>query len=231
MLKETSEPAKAASAGMPTVIVLHGFAGFALMNRPLTRMLGREGYRAVALGYDSWRWSLEQICEHLRPGIAQIDAQSEGPVHIVAHSMGGLVARALIHGERPRNLGSVVMLGTPNGGSEIADFLDQYDLLRPILGQAACALVTRRPAQIDAMLGTVDYPVGIIAGSRPVMPIAAGRLVPDPSDGKVSVASTRLAEAADHIVLPLPHSMLPYHASAHRQIRHFLGHGRFDSLP
>ncbi|MBN8832169.1 MAG: alpha/beta fold hydrolase [Sphingomonadales bacterium] len=213
----------------PSVILLHGFAGFSVMNRPLTRMLGREGYRAIELGYDSWRLSLDQICERLAPRIAEIDERHAAPLHIVAHSMGGLVARALIHRHRPRNLASVVMLGTPNGGSEIADFLDQHDLLRPLLGQAARALVTRRPAEIDAMLGKVDYPVGIIAGNRPLMPIAAARLVPAPCDGKVSVASTRLPEAADHIVLPLSHGLLPYHGMAHRQVRHFLSHGRFDA--
>lgn len=213
------------------VLLLHGFAGAAIMNRPLARMLRRAGYRAVELGYDSWGQSLEQIRDRLAPGLARLDALDAGALHIVAHSMGGLVARALIHADRPRTLGRVVMLGTPNSGSEIADFLDRQAMLRPLLGRAGPALVTQRPADVSALLGTVDYPVGIIAGDRPIMPIAAARLVPHPSDGKVSVASTRLAEAADHIILPLPHSMLPYHATAHRQVRHFLAHGRFAPSP
>jgi pimeloyl-ACP methyl ester carboxylesterase len=210
-----------------TVLVLHGFAGFRGMNRPLARMLAKSGYRACEVGYDSWGLTLGEVCDRLRSQLDELDETSAGPLHIVAHSMGGLVARALIHRRRPRNLGHVVMLGTPNSGSELADFLDGMALLRPILGRAGPALVTRRPAEIDAMLGKIDYPVGIIAGSRPILPIAAARLVPEPSDGKVSVASTRLPEAADHIILPLPHSMLPYHASAHRQIAHFLSHGCF----
>lgn len=213
----------------PRVVLLHGFAGLPIMNRPLARMLRQAGYRTFDLGYDSWGQSLEQIRDRLVPQLAQLDhGAQEAPLHIVAHSMGGLVARALIRRNRPRRLGRVVMLGTPNGGSEVADFVDRLALLRPVLGRAGPALVTRRPAAIDAMLGRCDYPVGIIAGSRPIMPIAAARLVPAPCDGKVSVASTRLAEAADHIVLPLSHAALPYHHSAHRQIRHFLAHGRFD---
>lgn len=210
-----------------TVVLLHGFAGLGIMNRPVGRVLARVGYRPVEIGYDSWGCSLAEICERLAPRLAQLDAQSEGPLHIVAHSMGGLVTRALLHRDRPGNLGHVVMLGTPNGGSEIADFLDRRALLRPLLGRAGPALVTRRPGAVEALLGRVDYPVGIIAGSRPIMPIAAAQLVPRPSDGKVSVASTRLPGAADHVVLPLPHSLLPYHATAHRQILHFLAHRRF----
>ena len=211
----------------PIVILLHGFAGVAVMNRPLAAMLRRAGYRPIDLGYQSWAKSLEQICAHLGPRLHEIDKASTAPIHVVAHSMGGLVARALIHRERPKNLGRVVMLGTPNGGSEIADFLHRQALLRGILGQAAPALVTQRPAAIDAMLGVVDYPVGIIAGNKPLLPLTLARLVPLPSDGKVSVASTRLAQASDHIILPLPHSLLPYHTSAHRQIRAFLETGHF----
>jgi len=210
------------------VILLHGFAGAAILNRPLARMLRRAGYRAVELGYDSWGRSLRQIRDGLAPRLAQLDSLRPDALHIVAHSMGGLVARSLIHAERPKTLGRVVMLGTPNGGSEIADFLDRQAMLRPLLGRAGPALVTHRPADIETLLGEIDYPVGVIAGNRPILPIAAARLVPVPSDGKVSVASTRLSQAADHIVLPLPHGMLPYHASAHRQIRHFLARGRFD---
>lgn len=211
----------------PVVVLLHGFAGLPVMNRPLARTLRRAGYRPVELGYDSWGKSLEEICERLQPRFAQLAQRGTAPLHLVGHSMGGLVARALIHRQRPTELGKVVMLGTPNGGSEIADFLDRTALLRPILGRAAPVLITRRPSRIDALLGDITYPVGIIAGNRPIMPIAAARFLPLPCDGKVSVASTRLAEAADHIVLPLSHSMLPYHASAHRQILHFLEHGRF----
>ncbi len=215
------------SSACGTVVLLHGFAGFSVMNRPLARRLRREGYRAVEIGYDSWGLSLQRISERLSPQLARVDESCVGPVHFVAHSMGGLVARALIHRQRPANLGRLVMLGTPNGGSELADFLECRPLLRPILGRAAPALVTRRPPAVDALLGAVDYEIGIIAGDRPLVSPKVARLVPAPSDGKVSVASTRLAGARDHIVLPLPHSLLPYHASAHRQILHFLQEGHF----
>jgi pimeloyl-ACP methyl ester carboxylesterase len=215
------------ASDLPIVLLLHGFAGLGIMTRPLSRTLRSAGYRPVEINYDSWGMPLDRICDRLLPQIAELGKTNSVPLHIVAHSMGGLVARALINRHRPDNLGHVVMLGTPHGGSEIADFLDQHSLLRPILGRAGPTLVTRRPAALDALLGRVDYPVGIIAGSRPILPSAIARLVPLPSDGKVSVASTRLPEAADHIVLPLSHTLLLYHPSAQRQIRHFLAHGRF----
>lgn len=223
-------PANGATAASPTpaiVILLHGFAGFAFMNRPLTHALRRAGYRPVEMGYDSWGHSLDRICDDLAPQFARLDESAQ--LHIVAHSMGGLVARALIHRHRPARLGRVVMLGTPNGGSEVADLFERTPWLRPILGQAAPALVTQRPAAIEALFDRrVDYDLGIVAGSRPLMTIGTTRFLPSPNDGKVSVASTRLPGAADHIILPLAHSQLPYHGAAHEQIRHFLEHGRFS---
>lgn len=217
----------AASPPPAIVVLLHGFAGFAFMNRPLTNALRRAGYRPVEMGYDSWGHSLDRICEDLAPEFARLDGDAQ--LHIVAHSMGGLVARALIHRHRPARLSRVVMLGTPNGGSEVADLFERTPWLRPILGRAAPALVTQRPAAIEALFGRcVDYDLGIIAGSRPFVPIGAARVLPSPNDGKVSVASTHLPGATDHITLRLAHSQLPYHAAAHEQIRHFLDHGHFS---
>jgi pimeloyl-ACP methyl ester carboxylesterase len=210
-----------------TVVLLHGFAGLPIMSRPQARMLRRAGFETREIGYDSWGTSLPQICDRLVPRVARVAERAEGPVHFVGHSMGGLVIRALLSVWRPAHLGHVVMLGTPNAGSEVADFVDSWTLLRPILGQAGPALVTRRGASVEALLGPIDYSLGIIAGDWHMPGTPFSRLFPGPHDGKVSIASTWLADAADHIVLPLPHTMLLYHPLALRAVRHFLIHGRF----
>ncbi len=212
-----------------TVVLLHGFACAPIMTRPLGRTLRRAGFETRELGYDSWGTSLARICEGLAPRLSRIAARANGPVHFVGHSMGGLVIRALLQHARPANLGHVVMLGTPNAGSEVADFMESWALLRPILGKAAPVLVTRRGADVAALFGPMDYSLGIIAGDWAMPGSAIARLFPGPHDGKVSVASTCLPDAADHIVLPLAHTLLLYHPSAHREVRHFLRHGRFSA--
>ncbi|MBO9580750.1 MAG: alpha/beta fold hydrolase [Sphingobium sp.] len=210
-----------------TVILLHGFVGLPIMSRPQARMLRRAGFETRELGYDSWGKSLAQICDRLLPRIARIAERSDGPVHFVGHSMGGLVIRALLSRWRPVDLGHVVMLGTPNAGSEVADFVDSWAVLRPILGQAGPALVTRRSMTVEKLFGPIDYSLGIIAGDWNLPGTPFSRLFDGAHDGKVSVASTWLPEAADHIVLPLPHTLLLYHRDAHSAARHFLIHGRF----
>lgn len=71
------------------------------------------------------------------------------PIHILAHSMGGLDARLLIaanlEGLRPR-IASLTGIGTPHLGSPVATFLDQGNLFTilprlPLIGGALGALV------------------------------------------------------------------------------------------
>lgn len=75
------------------------------------------GWKVVPFWYD-WRQDLAKIADVLRK---QIDANfgTDAPVHLVAHSMGGLVSRTYIqrHPDRWRKGGRLVMLGTPNHGS------------------------------------------------------------------------------------------------------------------
>ncbi len=172
--------------------------------------------------------SLEEVRDRLMPAVARIPDNAQGPIHFVGHSMGGLVIRALLNAWRPRDLGHVVMLGTPNAGSEVADFVDGLPALRPILGKAAPALVTRRDKAVETLLGRVDYSLGIVAGDWR-MPVAAlSRLIPGPNDGKVSVASTHLPERP---TTSCCHCRTPCCSiiRRHREVRHFLVHGRFSA--
>lgn len=141
--------------------------------------------------------------------------------------MGGLVIRALLNPNRPANLGSVVMLGTPNGGSELADMLAASQISRLVLGNAAPALVTSRTPKVIRQLGTIDYPVGVIAGDRPSIEGPFASWLPRPHDGKVSVAATHVEGEADHLVMPVTHMLLPYHQGVNRQVLRFLQDGRF----
>ena len=52
-------------------------------------------------------------------------------------------------------------------------------------------------------------------------------LLPRPNDGKVSVAATRIDGMADHIVVHVAHSMLPFHPDSVAQVLAFLADGHF----
>jgi hypothetical protein len=142
--------------------------------------------------------------------------------------MGGLLARLYIAKYRPARLARVVMLGTPNGGSEVADLLMGLALYRAILGPAGLQLSTVPDAAL-AGLPLPDYEVGIIAGCRTLAPLTSLLVLPRPNDGKVSVASSRLANMADHVTVKATHPGLTRHPAAIAQTIAFLSAGRFKS--
>lgn len=192
----------------------------------LASELGGEGFATLAPSY-GMRRSMTEILEHLAPRVAAFEATLDGPMHIVTHSLGGLVARGLIATHRPSKLGRVVMLAPPNQGSELADLLFDLKLSASILGPVGGVLRTQRLRADAALLGPVDYELGIVAGNVSLTPIPE-RILPRPHDGKVSVASTLLEGMADHIVVPVPHSLMPVHPASIAQAIAFLGGGRFD---
>jgi hypothetical protein len=99
---------------------------------------GDFGHRAVA--YD-WRRPLRDSAERVRDAIVRAHEESGGPVHVVAHSMGGLLARTTLMsypGLWPL-LGRVVFIGTPHHGAPaIAGYLKNH-----LWGAEAIALLGR----------------------------------------------------------------------------------------
>ena len=79
-----------------------------------------------------------------------------------------------------------------------------------------------------ALLGPVDYELGVIAGDRALNLLASWFVLPGPNDGSVCVARTRVEGMADHIVLHVTHTLMMRHPEVIRQSLHFLRHGRFD---
>jgi pimeloyl-ACP methyl ester carboxylesterase len=215
-------------AGAPHdgVVLLHGISRTERSFRRMQAAIEAAGYATLNLDYASRRKALEALVEDIHPAIELFADGVNGAVHFVCHSMGGLLARAYLARYRPQRLGRVVMLGTPNGGSEIADRLKNFFPYRAFFGPAGQQLVTRRDATIEALLPAIDYPVGIIAGNRSIYPIASA-LLPKPHDGRVSVANTRLDGMADHIVIGSSHPWLVRKNEAIEQTIAFLRDGRF----
>ena len=184
------------------------------------------GFATLNQDYASRRKALETLAEDIHPAIQRFADGIDGCVHFVGHSMGGLLARVYIARYRPKRLGRVVMLGTPNSGSEIADRLKNFGAYRAFFGPAGQQLGTQRSAVDDAMLPPVNYPVGIIAGNRSIDPVA-GTMLPKPHDGRVSVANTKLDGMKDHIVIRTSHPWLVRNSVAIEQAIAFLVEGKF----
>jgi pimeloyl-ACP methyl ester carboxylesterase len=193
----------------------------------MQKAIEAAGFATLNLGYDSRRKPLQSLAEDIHPAIQRFVQDIEGSLHFVCHSMGGLLARVYLAKYRPPCLGRVVMLGTPNGGSEIADRLKNFTVYRAYFGPAGQQLMTERDPATEAILAPVDYPVGIIAGNRSIDPLSSA-LLPRPNDGRVSVENTRLDGMADHVVVGASHPWLVRNEVAIDQAIAFLKEGRFS---
>ncbi|WP_063692320.1 alpha/beta fold hydrolase [Bradyrhizobium stylosanthis] len=220
-----NEAPQSGDARCPGVVLLHGIARTSASLAKLERALQGSGFTTLNIDYPSRREPIADIADDIHPAIARL-AERDAPLHFVAHSMGGLVARAYIARHRPARLGRVVMLGTPNSGSEVADLLQGFSPYRAFYGPAGLELTTT-PAAAPNVLPAIDYPVGVIAGNRFIDPVAGLLVLPKPNDGRVSVRSAMLPGMTDHVIVKASHTGLPRHPAAIEQTIAFLRDGRF----
>ncbi len=210
-----------------TVILLHGLARTRRSMRKLERALQQAGYTTMNVGYPSRRYSIAYLADTVvADAVSRCRSRTDGAIHFVTHSMGGILVRQYLAQDSIDTPGRVVMLAPPNHGSEIVDTLGKTWWFRWFIGPAGCSLGTG-PDSVPGQLGPADYPLGIIAGNRSLDPVFS-RMVAQPGDGKVSVVSARLHGMADFLVVPHGHTFIMNRAEVIRQVIFFLGQGMFD---
>jgi hypothetical protein len=217
---------------MSTVVVyvhglwLNGWESV-LLRRRLSRQLA---CRTRSFAYSSGAADMATNARALAAFLAGIRADT---LHLVGHSMGGLVILELFDGVSPQGEGldggptlppgRIVLLGAPVRGSQAARNLARLPFGNRLLGLTGSkALPTPRERRWS---GVRD--LGVIAGD---LPIGFGRLVGpfgEPNDGTVLLAETHLAGAKQHLTLHTSHSAMVYSADAARQTAAFLRDGCF----
>ena len=187
--------------------------------------LAQKGYRVFNIDYPSLKKPIEELIGDVHAEILQRRDDETDALHFVGHSLGGLIIRAYLHKFKPAGAGRVVMIGTPNHGSELADIFADFPLYKMLYGPAGQQLVTDQTA-FRHIFGAVDYDLGVIAGDRSFDPVMSW-FIPGADDGKVSVASTKIDGMKDHITLRVSHTFMPSKKSVIDQTAHFLAHGKF----
>lgn len=228
MLISAGQSAPADSAS-DTVVLVHGMGRTKRSMNVLANHLSQQGFRVINFGYPSTRQSVETSTEQLREALQSDPGCRFGKVHFVTHSLGGIVVRALLKEQRPDNLGRMVMLSPPNQGSEVADRLRNNVFYKWATGLAGQQLGTE-PHSVPNQLGGVDFPVGVITGSRSLNPLFS-MWIEGPSDGKVGVARARIAGMSDFLVVPRSHTYIMRSRGVIEQVARFLREGRFEHQP
>ena len=201
------------------VILVHGLWLGAWAMQGLRLLLSRRGYAAEALDYRSMAQGLDEHASRLAAGIAGL---GEPVMHLVGHSLGGLVILRYLRTYGEQRIGRVVLLGAPVRACMAAQCLENMAAGERLLG-ASRNIWRSLPESYRP-----QRELGVIAGSSPW---GVARLVlrlPGTNDGVVRLEETEVAGMRERIVRPVSHSGMLLSARVAREVAAFLERGAFD---
>ncbi len=196
----------------------------------LANRLATAGYDPCNKSYPSRKYPIGKLAsDFVLPAIKKcFGGEGMYPLHFVTHSLGGIVVRQLAASKAQINIGRVVMLAPPNGGSEVVDTLSEYALFDTVNGPAGRELSTSENS-LPKSFGPAPFEVGIITGNRTVNPLLS-KMIEGENDGRVSIENAKLEGMADFLVLPASHPFIMLNKTVVEQAIHFLKHGKFKNL-
>lgn len=226
-----SAPASNATpeAGNACVILLHGLARTSASMKKMQRALEDSGYYVANIDYPSRHLPIEQLAPiAVRDGLDECNANSVvETVHFVTHSLGGILVRYYLDGNKIENLGRVVMLAPPNQGSNAADAMLGMPGFGWIGGPAGRQL-GKGPESIPLQLGNPTYEVGVIAGNRTIDPITS-QVLANPDDGRVTVEDTKIDGMQDFRLVGASHAYVMKKKEVLHLVQAFLYTGSFGN--
>ena len=203
---------------MSRVLLVHGLWMRSFSMRWLATRLRSQGFETQLFGY----YSLLQDTDAVIARLTGIVRAAPG-IHVVAHSLGGLLALRAAEQVGVDRLGRIVCLGSPLAGSQAAS-----SIVAKI--PAGATLVGHNRALLASGIDHIPpgLQVGAIAGC---VPRGLGGVVAHfacEHDGTVAIHETRVPGLTDHVVVHASHSGLMFSDAAVRQASHFLHEGRFQ---
>jgi pimeloyl-ACP methyl ester carboxylesterase len=178
--------------------------------------LGRHGYSTHVFHYPG-RESLEGNIERLVRY-----ARAHGRVHLVGHSLGGVLVFDALNRHPELDVATAVLVGAPVRGCLAGRRLAVSRFGRWMMGATAPRwderdATWRRPEPLGIIAGTLPFGLGWMTGRLP------GR-----SDGLVRVEETLVEGMAQRVMVPVAHSALIASRRVARLVGHFLAAGRFE---
>lgn len=201
------------------LVLVHGLLYRGLAMARLAARFRAAGFDTHVFNYQTRTQPLPDIADQLH---RFINNRSLPTMHLVAHSLGGLVILDLLARRSSLTPGRVVLMGTPVNGSELARRLSPGIVGKIFLAASGATLARGYD------YASVSREIGTIAGTRPY---GLGRLFgvfDEPNDGTVAVAETRLGAPAAHIDLPVTHTGMLFSSQVAEQAIYFLKSGTFQ---
>ena len=190
--------------------------------RMLRKRLEQLGYRTRQFRYRSMMKGLDENVRRLSAFLAETEGDV---VHVVGHSMGGvLIRRAFEESPDPRP-GRLIAIGSPLldcwVGRRVTRLVPQIG--RYLVGQTVTDHISRPSDPV--WHGAREF--GVLAGTYPFGIGAIFASHPRPSDGVVLLDETRLQGVKDHLTFRLNHFGMLFSKRCTAQIARFLATGAF----
>ncbi len=206
------------------VVLLHGILNYRGIMDTMAGALQDAGWAVANVGYPSTRLTIEahaQAASSAARGLAEDGAKE---VAFIAHSLGGLIARAAIARASVDGwqTGSLVLVGSPARGSAVATLLSRLPGYKRLLGGGGVAIT---PQGAGAIPIPRTAKIAVIAGgngARGFSPLLQGD-----NDATVTVSETRLPDVEDAFLLVhARHNPLMIHRTTCAAALAFLQTGR-----
>jgi pimeloyl-ACP methyl ester carboxylesterase len=189
----------------------------------LAHALRNEGFDTHTASYESVTGAPDEHVARLSEQVQRLPQAAAGKVHLIGHSMGGVVVlQYLLAAARAPCIARAVLLGTPARGSQAALAFERQPWGHMMLGESRELWRAPFPHAIDSGLE-----VGAIAGDEA---FGLGPLfvsLPPPSDGVVTVDETRIEGLRDHRVMHVSHTGMLLSRDVAAQCAAFLETGAF----
>lgn len=198
------------SARREIVIVMHGLAGSRWTNWVLARRIAANGCEVQNWQYPSVRCSIPVVVEEMTARFHRlVESTGADAIHVVAHSMGSIITRAVLAENPSLPIDRMVMLAPPNHGSPAATrFAPYVGWLSPAIPQMA----DHEGSYVRSLPTQMTQDVGLILAEYDLV---------------VPVESTRLDAVRDVVSVPSHHGLLPFRRDVAEHCTNFLKYGQF----
>nr|WP_315397946.1 alpha/beta fold hydrolase [uncultured Duganella sp.] len=172
--------------GLP-VLLIHGYACNSGYWRPMSKLLARAGISHYGIDLEPPGASIDDFVPQVRAAVERLCADTgSSQVIVLAHSMGGLVARAYLRRHGAGRIARVITLGTPHHGTALAGFGPGSNALQMRRDSPWLAALAANEADLQRALFSSIYSVhdnivaphdsGVLPGARNLMFGAIGHV-------------------------------------------------------
>jgi pimeloyl-ACP methyl ester carboxylesterase len=217
------DPAWAPPAGSrATIVFVHGALVRGWEMRLLRNRLRRLGYHVRQFRYRSMMLGLDENVRRLGKFIRETEGDT---VHVVGHSMGGVLIRQAFEQNPDPRPGRLIAIGSPLLDCWVGH---RFQRLHPwigrlLIGRTVADHIAHPPGSV--WRGARDF--GVLAGTYRFGIGAIFKTLPNPSDGVVLLDETRLQGIRDRAEYRLNHFGMLFSRRCAAQVARFLATGAF----